>query len=167
MNFDLDMLKQEILDYLAAEGFAVFRGLPDSLDENDSVMWDTKAYPEFQSFLNVAKMAGASLIIFAHRTLEQEEIDEALESLEDCDFERDEKRTVERSLKELRAVAGSTCRIEIAFDHQSRLHVFDLRTEWYETFLELTDLLMTAPIPGEDEDEDEANGSFGGYFSKN
>jgi hypothetical protein len=167
VNFDLDMLKQEILDYLAAEGFAVFRGMPDSLDDDEAILWDTKAYPEFPSFLNVAKMAGASLIIFAHRTLEMEEIDEALEQLEDCDFDRDEKRTVERSLKELRDVAGSTCSIELAFDHQGRLHVFDLTTEWYDTFLELTDLLMTAPIPEEDEDEDEANGSFGGYFSKN
>jgi hypothetical protein len=167
VNFDLDMLKQEILDYLAAEGFAVFRGMPDSLDENRAVMWDTKAHPEYQAFLNVAKTAGASMIIFAHRQLEMEEIEEALESLEDYDFDRDEKRSMQRSLKELRGMAGSTCRLEIAFDHQGRMHVFDLRTEWYDTFLELTDLLMTAPIPGEDEDEDEANGSFGGYFSKN
>ena len=51
--------------------------------------------------------------------------------------------------------------------HTGRLHVFDLKTEWYQTFLDLSDLLMTAPPPGMDEDDDEANGSFGGYYSKN
>src|SRR2546430_13388473 len=41
-----------------------------------NIFWDTDGHPEYQAFLNVAKIAGARIIFFAHREFEAEEISE-------------------------------------------------------------------------------------------
>ena len=98
----------------------------------------------------------------------EQEIEDALEQLEECDLGRDEKRSVERNLNELRAFVGATCSIEMAFDFQGRLYVYELVTEWFQTFMDLSELIMTASSSdSEDDDEDGSDSSFGGYYSKN
>jgi hypothetical protein len=168
VTFNLDILKKELLDYIASEGFAVFRSQHGSLDAIPTIYWDTEEHPEYQAYLNVAKLAGAHIIIFAHREFDAEEIDEAIEQLQDCEFGRDELRSIERSLADLRAFAGSTCSLEMAFDYQGRMYVYELVTEWFQTFVDLSELLIAAAGPENgDDDEDAADSSFGGYYSKN
>jgi len=166
VTFNLDTLKQELLDYIVAEGFAVFRGQPGLLESMPTIEWDTEAHPEYQAFLNVAKIADARIIVFAHREFQASEIEEAVEQIQDCEFAREELRSVERSLDDLRAFIGSTCSIEMAFDYQGRMYVYELVTDWFQTFVDLSELLLTASSP-DDDDEDETDGSFGGYYSKN
>ena len=166
MTVDLDILKQELLDYLASEGFAVFRGQPGLLEGLPTVLWDVDAHPEYPAFLNVAKIAGARIIVFAHREFLADEIEEALEQIQDCELPREDVRSMERSLADLRRFVGSTCSIEMAFDHEGRMYVFELVTEWFQTFVELSETLMATAASGDDH-EDEADGSFGGYYSKN
>ena len=168
MTYNLDILKQELLDYLVAEGFAVFRGQFGSFETLPNMFWDAEEHPEYQAYLNVAKISGARVIIFCHREFEAEEIDEALEQLQECEFGREEQRSMERSLIELRAFVGSTCSIEMAFDHEGRLYVYELVTEWFQTFLDLSELLIaTASDDNDSVDEDGTDSSFGGYYSKN
>jgi hypothetical protein len=168
VTFNLDILKQELLDYIVSEGFAVFRSQPGAFDVPTAIYWDTEGHPEYQAFLNVAKSADARMIIFAHRELQAEEIEDALEQLEECDLGREEKRSVERNLNELRAFVGATCSIEMAFDFQGRLYVYELVTEWFQTFMDLSELIMTASSSdSEHDDEDGSDSSFGGYYSKN
>jgi hypothetical protein len=132
VTFNLDILKQELLDYIISEGF------------------------------------DARVIIFAHREFEAEELDDALEQMQDCELGREEQRSIERSLNDLRAFVGATCSIEMAFDYQGRMYVYELVTEWFQTFIELSDVLIAAATPNSDDnDEDETDSSFGGYYSKN
>jgi hypothetical protein len=168
VTFNLDHLKQELLDYIEAEGFAVFRCQPGALESVPTIYWDSESFPDYKSFLQVAKVSEARIVVFAGREFEATEIDDALEQLEDCEFGREEHRSIERNLNDLRAFAGRTCSLEIAFDHKGRMYVFDLVTEWFQTFLDLSELLMAAASTGDDEDgEDGADSSFGGYYSKN
>jgi hypothetical protein len=168
VTYNLDILKKELLDYIVTEGFAVFRGQHGSLGPFPTIHWDTEEHPEYQGFLHVAKLADARIIIFAHREFEAEEIDDAIEQLQDCEFGREEQRSIERSLADLRAFAGSTCSLEMAFDYQGRMYVYELVTEWFQTFVDLSELLIAASEPdSSDDDEDAADSSFGGYYSKN
>ena len=48
-----------------------------------------------------------------------------MEELEGCDFTREERRDPESRLADLRVYEGVTCSIELAFDYQSRLYVYD------------------------------------------
>ena len=165
MDIDLDTLKSEILHYLEASGFAVFRGHSGELDGLPLVSWDCERFPDYRMFLETAQKVNASLIIFAAREFESGEIDEELEDLEDCDLTRDDRRQYERRLREYRKHEGVTCSLELAFDHNSRMYVYEVRPDWYDEFLELSDeIASTMPSQGVDEEED--NG-MGGFYSNN
>ena len=166
MTDNLDSLKQELLDYIAGEEFAIFKGQTGGNEGFPKIYWDTEHYPEYQGYLNVAKTAGVNVIIFAHREFDASEIDDALEQIKDCEFGRDERRSIESNLADLRAFVGSTCTIEMAFGYQGHMYVYELTTEWFQTFMDISDLLVAASSANGD-DEDESDGSFGGYYSKN
>jgi len=168
VTYNLDILKQELLDYLVSEGFAVFRSQPGSVEALPSIFWDTEAHPEYQAYLNVAKISDARIIVFAHREFEAEELEDAVEQMQDCELGREEQRSIERSLSEMRAFVGATCSIEMAFDYRGRMYVYELVTEWFQTFADLSELLIAASTSAsDDDDEDETDSSFGGYYSKN
>ena len=164
---NLDSLKQELLDYIAAEEFGLFKGQTGGTEGFPKIYWDTERYPEYQAYLNVAKIAGVSVIIFAHREFEAAEIDDALEQIQDCELGRDEQRSIESNLADLRAHVGSTCVIEMGFSYQGHIYVYDLTTEWFQSFMDISDLLLAASSANEDDGEDESDSSFGGYYSKN
>src|SRR5712671_5756794 len=155
MSHDLDSLKQELLDYIVSEGFAVFRGQPGLFEGLPTILWDTESHPDYQAYLNVAKIAGARIIVFAHREFPLDELDEAVEQAQECELPREELRSIERSLAEMRPHVGSTCSIEMAFDCDGRMYVYELATEWFQNFLDLSELLMAAS-PSHDDDEDES-----------
>ena len=164
MDLNLDTLKREILEYLETAGFAVFRSSPGGLEGLPMVLWDVEHHPDYQAFLDVARQAGVKLILFAAAEFESADLDELLEQIEDCDLPRDEQRDYQSRLRELRSFEGVTCSIEIAFDYQSRLHVYEVQPDWYEEFLNLEEEI-TARFS--DEGDLEQGDSLGGYFSKN
>ncbi|HLI83390.1 MAG TPA: hypothetical protein VKV17_05700 [Bryobacteraceae bacterium] len=163
MDLNLDTLKREILDSLEAGGFAIFHGSPGGLEGLPMVLWDVEHYPDYQMFLESARKIGANLIIFASREFKSSDVDDLLEQLEDCDLARDEQRDYERRLRELRIFEGVTCSLEIAFDHGSRLYVYEVRPDWYDDFLNLEEEINSRL----EENDLDAGNSLGGYFSKN
>ena len=90
-------------------------------------------------------------------------MDDALERLNACQLPSQESRSYEERLSEMRAHEGSVCAIELSFDHQGRVFLFDLRTEWFDEFSNTPDeiqLLTAEPDHGDDS-------PISGYFSKN
>ena len=156
---NLDTLKTEIETLLQDEGFAVFYGYSRVLESLPIVYWDCERYPDYKQFVRAAKAAGAKLIVFHQRELTPDQIDDALEQLESAEMPREDQRTLERRLNELRAYEGFTCALELSFDYEGRVFLFDLRTEWYE---ELSDILSELQVLEPDDDD-----TMGGYFSKN
>ena len=115
-------------------------------------------------FLEVATKTGCTMIVFASREFEPGDIDDLLSQLDDCELTRDERREYESRLRELRAFEGVTCSLELAFDHHSRLYVYEVQPDWYEEFLELEDEIFARVTDDDELDDDD---SLGGYFSKN
>jgi hypothetical protein len=166
MKPNLDSMKAEIQEFLAGEGIAVFHGYSRSSDSLPAVYWDCEHYPDFRMFVNTAKAAGVQMMVFHQREFTAEHVEDAIERLETCDMPRDEYRGIEKRLEEMRAYEGFTCAVELSFDHQGRIYMFDLRSEWYEEFSELLedlDILGGNPLADDEEDP----GPIGGYFSKN
>jgi hypothetical protein len=161
---NLDTLKGEIERYLEEQGFAVFRGFPRMLDSLPLVYWDCDNYPDYKAFLDTAKAADVRLVVYHQHEFSVEQIDSAVERLEEIELPRDDHRVMERRLKEMRVYDGFTCALELSFDHQGRIYVFDLRTEWYE---ELTDILDDIHMLTSESDEEDDDTPMSGYFSKN
>ena len=164
MDLNLDTLKREILEYLETAGFAVFRSSPGGLEGLPLVLWDVEHHPDYQTFLDVAHKTGVKLILFAAREFESADLDELVDQLEDCELSREEQREYESRVRELRIFEGVTCSIEIAFDHHSRLYVYEVQPDWYGEFLNLEEEITSRFADEPEVDPDE---SLGGYFSKN
>jgi hypothetical protein len=163
VDLNLDTLKREILEYLDSKEFAVFRSSPGGLEGIPMVLWDAEKHPDYQMFMEVARKSGIKLIMFASREFDAEDLDDLVEQLDACGLTREEHRDYESRLRELRAYEGLTCSLELAFDHNSRLYVYEVQPDWYEEYLGLEEELMTRLT----EDEPDKDDSLGGYFSKN
>ena len=166
LNLNLEALKTEILDYLAASDYAVFHSYPGGLEGLPVIMWDTEKFPDYRLFLDTAHKLGQKLILMASRELEEAEISEALEELEEADMTRDERRDFEVRLREARRHAGSVCALELGFDHGGHLYVYEVRPEWYEDFVDACDEIGMM-LPASDDTEGGSHGGLGGFYSNN
>ncbi len=163
MNQDLDTLKEDILASLKSEGIALFHGFTRTGDPKDTVFWDAERYPDYRLFLAAAKRLGIELVVFSHRELRPSVFESMTEELETSDLSRDEKRTIQRRLKELRVYEGFTCALELSVEYQGRLYIYCRRTDWYDEIMAMADEIEDAQM----EDEDLEDDSKGGYFSHN
>ncbi len=164
MDIDLGTLKSEILDYLDGSDFAVFRSHAGGLDGMSVIMWDTDAWPDYRAFLDTAKKTGEKLVLFASRELDEEEVDEARETLDGMDLTREERREMEGRLATARRHIGDTCSLELAFGHGANQYVYELRPDWYDDFIDLCEEI-DAVFP--EDGGDAGNDGLGGYYSNN
>jgi hypothetical protein len=161
MALDLETLRAEIQAYLDDSGIAVFKGHHRMRDALNQVSWDAELHPDFKQFLSVAHKAGARLIVFQHEALSLDQIDEALDRVEDSNLTGEEKRNYETRLRQLQAYEGFTCSVELSFSIEAHTYVFELHTEWYEALNDIVAELDAA------EGDEESDGALGGYFSNN
>jgi hypothetical protein len=164
MKRNLEGLKADIEQHLEQAGIAMFYGRSRALDDTPAVYWDCHEHPDYAEFVQAAKAAGAKLMVFHQRTFVAEEIDDAMEQLAECNMSRDEYRDFEQRLKSASIYDGLVCEIELSFDHQGCMYLFDLRTDWYQ---ELTNAMEEIHLLISTEDHESDDSSLGGYFSKN
>lgn len=163
MKQNLDTLKSEILDQLAAQGFVVFHSYSRDVEEAGAVFWDIHHYPDFRPFLEAARQLGVKLVTFHHREFTREATEDAFDRLEECEISPEERRSCERRLREMGGYEGFTCAVELGFEYDKQLYLYSLQTAWYTEFLDLLDEIDGYVPEGGAEDE----GPIGGYFSKN
>lgn len=162
---NLDKLKPEILEYLEQSGLAVFQGHARVVESTPTVYWDTEEVPDFKLFVQAAQIAGAKLMVFHQHTFHASQLDDAVEKLDECGLPREDHREIEQRLKALRVYDGKTCTLELSFDHEGRVFLYDVQTEWYE---DLTSVLEEIDfLTGTNDEEDEDDPSLGGLFSRN
>ncbi|MCU1327867.1 MAG: hypothetical protein JWN34_3237 [Bryobacterales bacterium] len=164
VDIDLDNLKTEILDYLNASEFAVFRSAPGTLDAMTLIEWDTEAVPDYRQFLDAARKAGKQMIFFSFREFEESEVDEAMEDLKSLELPREERRDLETRIILGRRHAGSVCYLELAFEHGANFYVYGAQPDWHADFVEAYDE-VTALMPDDPFGGDSEN--LGGYYSNN
>lgn len=167
MDLNLDALKDEILRFLGASEFAVFRGHPGALDELSVITWDSESFPDYRMFLDAAQRSGEKVIIFIAAPFDEEDIADVEADVALSGLDREHVRSIEQRLNRFKAYLGKTCFIQIAFDHHGRLYVYEMQPDWYSEYLELTDELDVM-LPHEHDHEDgEDDETLGGFYSNN
>jgi hypothetical protein len=162
MQSNLDPLAQEIQQYLSSEHFLVFHSMSRAEEESSMVFWDTERQPDYKAFLDCALQLGVRLVHLHVREFSPRHREEALLHLEECDLPREEKRALDKRINELAIYEGLTCALEISYDFDSRIYVFELRTDWYDDWHDVLDEIEDA-VPEEEGDEPYG----GGYYSNN
>jgi hypothetical protein len=162
MRPNLDSLTEEIQQYLETEHFVVFRCMSRAADEGPLVYWDTTRQGDYKRFLETALQLGVRLIHFHSREFRSHHREEALSVLEESSLTRDDKRELARRIEDLAIYEGFTCAIELSFDFEERVYMFELQTEWYDEWHDILDELED--VSGE---EGEGAGGFGGFYSNN
>ncbi len=163
MKLNLDELKTEVLEYMESAGFVIFHGYSRLAETDSFVAWDVDRIPNYRSFLGAAQQAGVKMIVYHFRGFSAAHLEDAEERLEESELTADERRNIERRLRELRSYEGFTCALELSFDYQGRVYLFNLRAEWYDDYLDLVEEL-DAMLPDEEDEEDD---SMGGFYSRN
>ncbi|HEY7209570.1 MAG TPA: hypothetical protein VH477_04795 [Bryobacteraceae bacterium] len=163
MPQDLEKLRGEMESYLRQSGITVFHGSHRMLDALFQVTWDVERHADFHEFIDAARSAGIKLIVFSQHAFSLDQIDNALDQLDACEFTREEKRQYESRLRQLQTYEGFTSSLELSFVLDGRVYSFEQHTDWYEVF---TDILGELDAATEEETESE-DGSLGGYFSNN
>jgi hypothetical protein len=168
MQLNLNSLRAQIEEHLESRRIVVFPSLPRAGDISSTVYWDTSHNADFKAFVAAAEAGGVRLITLFSRELEDELIEETLNQLNQLDMDRDERRTIELHLKEIRAFAGFTCEIELSFELNSRVYVFDLQTEWFSDLNDVIDQIEDLYESEDHEDDNEDDLRLGGgYFPRN
>lgn len=166
MDLNLDSLKDEILHFLEASAFAVFRGHAGALDELPVIIWDSENFPDYRMFLDTAARSGERVVIFIAAAFEEDDIEDIEADVELSGLDREHVRDIKQRLSHFRTYVGKTCFIQVAFDHHSRLYVYELQPDWYNEYLELTDELEVV-LPHEHEHEEGEDDNMGGFYSNN
>ncbi len=162
MKPNLDALSEEILQYLRSENLIVYRSMSRTAESMRFIDWDTETEPDFRRFLDCAASLGVRLIHFHTRDFQAHHREEAMAMLEDMGLARDAKREMERRIRELAMYEGFVCAVELTFDYENRIYLYEVQTDWYEEWLDILDDLEIES----DEDPGEAPG-FGGLYSNN
>jgi len=162
MKANLETLSTEIQSYLREHGIAIFHGFPRAFDDIPAVYWNTADNPDYRAFIAAAQSAGVKLVTVYANNFDESIIDDAIDRLNDPSIARDDRRAIEKRLRELRAYSGFICQIELSFDLAPRVYVFDLRTEWFDELNELLDAIDDAY-----EESEPGDPSPGSYFSQN
>ena len=161
---DLEKLRVEIESHLNQAGLVVFHGAHRMLDALLQVVWDVERHPDFREFVAAAQASGSKVVVFDQRAFSLDQIDAALDQLEECDFSPVEKRQYENRLRQLQSYEGFTSSLELSFAHGPHIYVYEVHTEWYEAF---TDILGELDAALEEEEVSSDDESLGGYFSNN
>ena len=85
------------------------------------------------------------------------------EQIEEGEFTREEQREYQARIRKLRVHKGATCSLELAFDFNSRLYVYDVQPDWYDEFCDLDEEIVARTADSDADDDD----SLGGFYSKN
>lgn len=160
MNPNLEVLREEIPESARKLGLVLFRGVRTN-DERPTVEWDTRREGRYEAFLEAASTLGVKVIVFRDQEFQDFMVEGALEDLEDAEMAYDERRAYEQQLREFRHYGGFTCTIELSFDYQGTLYLFELRTEWFREFQAIADEVSAIVDGGEEESP------LGGYYSNN
>src|SRR5258708_6923356 len=154
MQPNLDELKTEIPPYLESRGFVVFHGVSRIREDGGVVYWDAVRRPEYKEFLDCAAKLGIKLLVMHVREFEKENLSDVQSELEDSMLPHSERRDLERRLKALTPYEGFTATIELSFDFEEKVYMFEVRSEFMNELLNIMGEVDSSYYPTEEPEDD-------------
>lgn len=171
---DLDRLKADILEHFSKSGLPLFPSLGHP-NEEGYTYWDTKQYPDWRQFLEVALQSGARLLTFSTHTFLETELDQVHELCDDLEIPPPERKAGVKVMDAAADHLGETAWVRLTWHLDGRRFAYQRIAPWYENLLDMMDD-FTDFLPDlddadgyleDDEDEDDEPAGRGGFYSPN
>jgi hypothetical protein len=111
-------------------GFLVFKGCLSTREATD-LLWDVERDADPEHFLALAKELGVRLMYIDAPVFSEELIEQAVNEAESQD---------QRLTAGYRAYVGTVRYVDVSFRHDQLFHRFQVVPDWYQSFLELTEV---------------------------
>ena len=132
MEQDLHNLKDDMIAFVEGHGMKRFHGIVN--DDVAGVLWTPPEEDQpdsWKDFVELAKASGVSFVTMHHVALEEDDVNFLVDRLEDSTYLSEEELEEARWLKNF---VGKVGHIQLGFPCQGVMFVYQVSTEWYETF---------------------------------
>ena len=120
-----------MIAFIEGHGMKRFHGY--IKDEVPSVLWSAEEnHPDAgKDIVELAKAAGVQFVTMNHTSLDAEDVDFLVERLEDLSYLTEEDMEEARWLKNF---VGKVGHVQIGFPCQGVMFLYEVSTEWHETY---------------------------------
>ena len=131
---NLISLKDDMVAFIAGHGMRRLNGYV--TEDVPTVLFEDDSPDAWKDFVEHAKAAGAPFITMSEVVLEKSDIAVLLEQIRDQNFPDEDAPEVDDAERLLRHV-GKIGYLQLGFAHQGVMFLFEVATEWYDTFQNL------------------------------
>ncbi|RZU43513.1 hypothetical protein [Edaphobacter modestus] len=150
---NLISLKDDMVAFIAGHGMLRMNGYVS--DEVPTVLFEEENPDGWKDFVELAKAAGAPFVTMSEAVLEKSDIAMIIEQIRDQVYPDDESPEIDDAERLLRHV-GKIGYLQLGFAHQGIMFLFEVATDWYDSFQDLMETVTDlGGIVVDDREKDE------------
>ena len=150
---NLISLKDDMVAFIAGHGMLRMNGYVS--DEVPTVLFEEENPDGWKDFVELAKAAGAPFVTMSEAVLEKSDIAALIEQIRDQVYPDDESPEIDDAERLLRHV-GKIGYLQLGFAHQGIMFLFEVATDWYDSFQDLMETVTDlGGIVVDDHEKDE------------
>jgi hypothetical protein len=131
---NLISLKDDMVAFIAGHGMRRMTGyVPDDIP---TVLFEEENPDGWKDFVELAKASGAPFVTMSDVVLEKADVAALIERIRDQVYPDDESQEIEEAERLVRHV-GKVGYLQLAFAHQGVMFLFEVATDWYDSFQDL------------------------------
>jgi hypothetical protein len=131
---NLISLKDDMVAFIAGHGMRRLNGYV--TEEVPTVLFEDDSVDAWKDFVEHAKAAGAPFVTMSEVVLEKSDIAILLEQLRDQTFPDEDAEELDDAEYLVNHV-GKVGYLQLGFAHQGVMFIFEIATEWYDSFQSL------------------------------
>jgi hypothetical protein len=131
---NLISLKDDMVAFIAGHGMRRMNGyVPDDVP---TVLFEEEDADGWKDFVELAKAAGAPFVTMSEVVLEKADVAALIERIRDQVYPDDEAQEIDEAERLVRHV-GKIGYLQLGFAHQGVMFLFEVATDWYDSFQDL------------------------------
>ncbi|HMF53094.1 MAG TPA: hypothetical protein VK593_02000 [Edaphobacter sp.] len=131
---NLISLKDDMVAFIVGHGMRRMNGYVS--DEVPTVLFEEENPDGWKDFVELAKASGAPFVTMSEAVLEKSDIATLIEQIRDQVFPDDEAQELDDAERLVRHV-GKIGYLQLGFAHQGVMFLFEVATDWYDSFQDL------------------------------
>ena len=131
---NLISLKDDMVAFISGHGMQRMNGYV--AEDVPTVMFEEENPDGWKDFVELAKASGAAFLTMSEVVLEKQDVAALIERIRDQVYPDDESPEIEDAERLVRHV-GKVGYLQLGFAHQGVMFLFEVATDWYDSFQDL------------------------------